>query len=103
MLLVVGTSANAVNFQAYLADGITRWNAARAADSIDQQTSSSQSLRTFDVRLQHRINSLSDNLNKDKVFPLYRRPNKYTGKFNVVSLKNWKSWERILAQLVMLI
>lgn len=75
---IPGASANAVNFQAYFSDGITRWNATHAADSVDHQSSSTQ-LRTFDVRLQHRINSLSADLDKDKVFPLYRRPNMYTG------------------------
>jgi hypothetical protein len=48
---VPGSSANAVNFQAYLLDGVTRWNASRSAAAIDH----SQTLRTFDSRLQSKV------------------------------------------------
>ena len=49
---IPGTSANAVNFQAYLLEGITRWNVLRAEEAID---SPSHSLRTFDSRLKHKV------------------------------------------------
>ena len=49
---IPGTSANAVNFQAYLMEGITRWNVLRAKAAID---SPSDPLRTFDSRLQHEV------------------------------------------------
>ena len=49
---IPGTSANAVNFQAYLMEGITRWNVLRAKEAID---SPSHPLRTFDSRLQHKV------------------------------------------------
>ena len=50
---VPGTSANAVNFQAYLLEGITRWNASRAQDALS--TSPTPPLRTFDLRLQAKV------------------------------------------------
>lgn len=51
---IPGTSANAVHFQAYLLDGITRWNKARTEASIDT-SSTPQSLRSFDLRLQNKV------------------------------------------------
>ena len=49
---VPGSSANAVNLQAYLLDGVTRWNADRAAASIDSDT---LTLRTFDGHLKTKV------------------------------------------------
>ena len=49
---IPGSSASAVNYQAYLLDGITRWNSLRAAAAIDFP---SQTIRTFDSRLQDRV------------------------------------------------
>ncbi|KAK2143968.1 hypothetical protein NP493_4354g00007 [Ridgeia piscesae] len=43
---IPGTSANATNFQAFLLDGITRWNAQRCRDALDAPT---PRLRTFDM------------------------------------------------------
>lgn len=48
---VPGTSAGAVNFQAYIIDGLARWNSARASAA----TQTSSALRTFDVHLQHKV------------------------------------------------
>lgn len=50
---IPGTSANAVNFQAYLLEGITRWNALRAQAALS--TSNTLPLRTFDMRLQAKV------------------------------------------------
>ena len=47
---IPGTSASAVNYQAYLLEGITRSRAAAAVD-----TSPNHPLRTFDSRLQHKV------------------------------------------------
>lgn len=63
---IPGTSANAVHYQAYLLDGITRWNIARAEAAI---SSPSQGLCTFDSRL------------KTKVMLLHRDP-----EFHLVTL-----------------
>ena len=51
---VPGSSANAVNFQAYLIEGITRWNASRAQAALST-TPTTLSLKTFDARLQSKV------------------------------------------------
>ena len=76
--LIPGTSANTVNFQAYLLDGITRWNAARSNAAI---TSSLGDLRTFDSQLQSQVNSLSESVLKKKVLLTYWPPAEYTVEF----------------------
>jgi len=74
---IPGTAAGAVNFQAFLIDGVTRWNSARATAAI--QSSQDDTLRTFDVRLQDRVNALSQEIHGKAVFPLYTPPSTYTG------------------------
>ena len=92
---IPGTSANGVHYQAYLIDGITRWNRAHADASIDCP---GLNLRTFDMRLQNKvqvypwttymcktftfppqINELSEDVHGTKVFPLFQPPSTYTG------------------------
>ena len=53
---IPGTSANAINFQAFLADGLARWNHAREAAAQEG------TIRTFDLRLQQKVNELSRQL-----------------------------------------
>ena len=74
---IPGTSANSVNFQAYLLEGISRWNASRSSAAIFKPEK--QVLRTFDVSLQERVNALSESVHGKKVFPFYKSPAKYTG------------------------
>ena len=50
---IPGTSANDVHYQAYLLEGLTRWNQARALAAIQQQQP--QILRTFDLRLADKV------------------------------------------------
>lgn len=77
---IPGTSASAVNFQAYLIEGVVRWNQARAEAAISSDGSSStQSLRTFDLRLQEKVNRLSNSIHGRAFFPLYSPPAAYTG------------------------
>ncbi|KAL7847242.1 hypothetical protein SRHO_G00222220 [Serrasalmus rhombeus] len=54
-----GTSANAGNFQAYLLEGLARWNENRAAAVVDQ---AEQALRCCSGHLQHNLNQLSQQL-----------------------------------------
>ena len=49
---IPGSSAGPVSYQAYLLDGITRWNSARAAAAIQ---SPAENLRSFDARLQEKV------------------------------------------------
>ena len=73
---IPGTSASAVNFQAFLLDGITRWNSSRTASAIGAPKGS---LRTFHARIQEKINALSQSIHQKDIFPLYRPPSRYTG------------------------
>ena len=73
---IPGSSASAVNFQAFLLDGISRWNASRGLAAIDAPR---ETTRTFNVRLQERVNSLSQCLHGREMLPLYQLPSKYTG------------------------
>ena len=77
---IPGTSANAVNFQAYLLDGITRWNGARTKAALSPADSAGD-LRTFDYQLQAQVNSLSESVHNKKLLPSYQPPAQYTGEF----------------------
>lgn len=84
---IPGTSANAVHFQAYLLEGLTRWNAARASSAV--QSPAEPTLRTFDTRLQSKVKALSQSINGRDILPLYQPPAKYTGElFGVEYLYN---------------
>ena len=74
---VPGSSAGAVNFQAYILDGICRWNSARAAAAVQPPTT--ETLRTFNSRLQSRVNQLNQSVFGEVVFSCYQPPSKYTG------------------------
>ena len=66
---IPGTSANAVHFQVYLMDGITRWNAARSAAAIE--SSHEEPLCTFDCKLQDKVYWAWEILFKAKFIILY--------------------------------
>ena len=76
---IPGTSANAVNFQAYLIEGIVRWNQARAEAAIKNESTKQHNLRTFDLRLQEKVNLLGQSIFGKAVVPFYRPPAVYTG------------------------
>ena len=83
---IPGTSAGAVNFQAYLLDGITRWNAACAQEALDV---TEPTLCTFYVRLQNTANQLSQKMAIPPIFPHFQLPMEYTGElFGVEYLYN---------------
>lgn len=83
--LLIGTSANALNFQLYLLEGLNRWNQDRASAAV---TSKPASLLTYSGDMVHCVN-----INSMKVFgrafePTFRPPAKYTGmfvRFNVLT------------------
>jgi hypothetical protein len=74
---VPGSFAGAVNFQAYILDGICRWNSARAAAAV--QTPTTETLRTFNLRLQSRVNKLNQSIFGEVVFSRDQPPLSYTG------------------------
>ena len=51
---IPGSSASDLHYQAYLLEGITRWNQARALAAIDQQEPR-QHFLTYDVRLGEKV------------------------------------------------
>ncbi|KAL6475706.1 hypothetical protein MHYP_G00167460 [Metynnis hypsauchen] len=73
---IPGTSTNAENFQAYLLDGLARWNEDRAASAVDQ---AEQALRCYSGQLQHNLNQLSQQLLNRKLVEDYTKPGEYTG------------------------
>ncbi|XP_056277468.1 uncharacterized protein LOC130198340 [Pseudoliparis swirei] len=73
---IPGTSANALNFQLYLLEGLNRWNQDRATAAV---TSKPSSFLTYAGDVTHCVNT-----NTLKVFgrafvPTFRPPSKYTG------------------------
>ncbi len=52
---IPGTSASAVHYQAYLLDGITRWNAVRSAAAIESSVKERVTPQTFNLQLQHQV------------------------------------------------
>ena len=73
----IGTSANAKNFQAYILEGIARWNADRAAEALQGEK---QTVRSYKCELKHAVNLITEKVFGQKEFPNYQLPGKYTGK-----------------------
>jgi hypothetical protein len=48
------TAANAINFQAYLLEGIMRWSSPRAAEAVACQKGN---LRSFNIQLKNNVNN----------------------------------------------
>nr|CAB3262884.1 uncharacterized protein LOC100184639 [Phallusia mammillata] len=74
---IPGTSASGANFQAYLLEGITRWNADRRDAAYDWPEP--PTLRTYNVALQDAANQLSIPVLNKPLLPTFRAPGKYTG------------------------
>ena len=74
---IPGTSASDLHFQAYLLEGLTRWNAARASSALHPPTE--PTLRTFDTRLQSKVKALSQSVHGKDILTLYQPPAQYTG------------------------
>lgn len=65
-------------------EGLSRWNAARAAAAVqDNRQLSGGELRSFDVLLQHRCNQLALDTGLQPVFSGYQRPADHTGKYQL--------------------
>jgi len=76
---IPGHSASGTHFQAYLLDGVTRWNAARAQAAVDVgPTRSGKQLRVFDTKLQMNVNSLMESVFGKKLFDNFRPPGKFS-------------------------
>lgn len=68
--------ANDVHFQAYVLDGIVRWNRERSIAAIDSPGST---LRSFDQKLLLKENSLRSTVLHQSTQPAYHAPAAYTG------------------------
>ncbi|XP_066915572.1 uncharacterized protein [Clytia hemisphaerica] len=69
---IPGRSANALNFQAYLLDGLMRWNANRK-DAIDGSLST---LKSFDLKLVEKFNKLHLEVHNERFDENQKAPNK---------------------------
>ena len=81
-----------MTFQAYLLEGLTRWNAERAAGAIEDHDST---LYTFDVSLQHHLNSLHMSLRNEEFLPNFTPPGVYTGE--LIGVEYLRSQSDVLA------
>ena len=93
---VAGTSTSTGNFQAYLFEGLVRWNAARARAALQRRDGGAggdgswsregggrlSSLQWLDVRHQHRLTELTPPEHRP-LLPNYQPPREYTGQFCV--------------------
>ena len=74
-LFFYGFSANDVHFQAYLLEGLVRWNQDRAASVLGKSTP------TYDSRLLLAVNKLGEEVLGKTINASYSVPNKYTGRY----------------------
>ena len=79
MELILGTAANAPNFQAYLLEGLTRWNDDRASAAHKKTQSDTSSLHCYNSQLVSSVNKLSKAIFNKEPVPDFRPPGKYTG------------------------
>ncbi|XP_019626538.1 PREDICTED: uncharacterized protein LOC109471641 [Branchiostoma belcheri] len=73
---IPGTSASAAHFQAYLLEGLVRWNKDRAVAAVAGETSS---LRTYSGWLQSSVNRASEAVLGRSLCPGFHTPGQYTG------------------------
>ena len=76
-MFFLGTTANSLNFQLYLLEGLSRWNQDRAAASVASQPAS---LMTYAGDVLHCVNtnSLKEDFGR-KYVSSFQPPAKYTG------------------------
>ncbi|XP_051788938.1 uncharacterized protein LOC127529436 [Erpetoichthys calabaricus] len=73
---IPGTSASAAHFQAYLLEGLARWNEDHAAQAVE---AADRDMVCYSGQLQHTVNELSEILYRTKLVDDHTRPAKYTG------------------------
>jgi len=75
-VFTLGNTANSLNFQIYLLDGLHRWNHNRAAAALEAEASG---LRTYSGELVHSVNKDYEKVFGRKLIPSFTPPAKYTG------------------------
>ena len=78
-LFISGTQANASNFQAYLVEGLTRWNEDRASAHQKKTQSDTAHLHCYNSQLVNSVNKMSKAIFNKEPLPDVRAPGKYTG------------------------
>ncbi|XP_076848242.1 uncharacterized protein LOC143493606 [Brachyhypopomus gauderio] len=73
---IPGNSANSLNFQIYLLEGLNRWNKDRAASALAKEPTT---LRSYTGELVHFVNDNYQKVFKRKLMPAFTPPAKYTG------------------------
>lgn len=76
LLVFQGNSANLLNYQIYLLEGLSRWNQDRAAAAV---TSEPSTLRTYTGELVHCVNRNYEKVFGRKLVPGFSPPAEYTG------------------------
>ena len=71
----LGTSANDLHFQAYLLEGLARWNTDRHQAALSESTGGP----TYNPLLSAAVNDLSSKVLKEKLAPRFTAPREYTG------------------------
>ena len=76
IFISTGTSANDLHFQAFLVEGLVRWNRDRELAAI---TSTDSAPCCYDSELSSAVNHLSEQILGKKLHLTFKGPNKYTG------------------------
>jgi hypothetical protein len=74
-IYLTGTLASDVLFQAYMVDGLHRWNEDRDRAAVSTQTDH----QSYSGLLRHTANTMGLKLPSRKIDPSYNEPRKYTG------------------------
>jgi hypothetical protein len=67
-----------MHFQAYLVEGLMRWNQDRMSAAV--ASTSIEESYIYSVQLRHAGNKLAESVFGKKLFPHFQAPRKYTGK-----------------------
>lgn len=78
----LGTSANSLNFQLYLLEGLHRWNQDRATAALSITPSG---LHCYQGNLLHSVNRNYYKLWGKKVAPEFTPPSQYTGECHTIT------------------
>ena len=71
-----GTTANDLHFQAYLMDGLVRWNADRTSDAT---LTEGPNHRVYSGYLKYAVDQLGQRVLGKRIDPTQTTPQKYTG------------------------
>ena len=78
---ILGTSASDIHFQAYLLDGLMRWNSDRASAAV---SSTELGPESYNGLLIHAVNELSEDVLGKKIKPNVQNIGIYTGEMTGV-------------------